>query len=174
GVYTYSLGELFGLRQPCMADAGPLFVSAIEELGAGVPSPVEAARILVYHCLCAVIEGAGSQAALRGLVSELGRTVYGKQGDLILAACGNRDVIGWYATLDYVPHEVEAGYLGPGEADHILAETDREVLSFARSWLREHCATPFDPAWQTAIVTALAQAIYDERAFDRLPILADA
>jgi hypothetical protein len=30
------------------------------------------------------------------------------------------------------------------------------------------------PAWRTANVTALAQAIYDERAFDRLPSLADA
>jgi hypothetical protein len=31
-----------------------------------------------------------------------------------------------------------------------------------------------DPAWQTSNVTALAQPIYDERAFDRLSILADA
>jgi hypothetical protein len=31
-----------------------------------------------------------------------------------------------------------------------------------------------DPAWQTSTVTTLAQAIYDDRAFDRLPILADA
>jgi hypothetical protein len=31
-----------------------------------------------------------------------------------------------------------------------------------------------DPAWVTSTVTALAQAIYDDRAFDRLPILADA
>jgi hypothetical protein len=32
----------------------------------------------------------------------------------------------------------------------------------------------FDPRWRTSDVTQLAQAIYDERAFDRMPILADA
>jgi hypothetical protein len=31
-----------------------------------------------------------------------------------------------------------------------------------------------DPCWSTRTVTALAQAIYTDRAFDRLPILADA
>jgi hypothetical protein len=31
-----------------------------------------------------------------------------------------------------------------------------------------------NPAWRTSNVTALATAIYDDRAFDRLPILADA
>jgi hypothetical protein len=32
----------------------------------------------------------------------------------------------------------------------------------------------FAPAWRTPTVAALTEAIYDERAFDRLPILADA
>jgi hypothetical protein len=34
--------------------------------------------------------------------------------------------------------------------------------------------TAVDPTWLTTNVVALAQAIYDERAFERMPILADA
>jgi hypothetical protein len=33
---------------------------------------------------------------------------------------------------------------------------------------------PLDPAWLTTTVQAIAQAVYTDRAFDRLPILADA
>jgi hypothetical protein len=31
-----------------------------------------------------------------------------------------------------------------------------------------------DPAWQTPQVIAVAEAIHEERAFDRVPVLADA
>jgi hypothetical protein len=37
-----------------------------------------------------------------------------------------------------------------------------------------HSLVPFDPAWRTSTVMALAAGVYEERAFDRLPILADA
>src|SRR5262249_18032232 len=45
--------------------------------------------------------------------------------------------------------------------------------------LRDISGNPFrpvtiNPAWRTSNVTALAQAIYTDRAFDRMPILADA
>src|SRR5262249_42219255 len=52
---------------------------------------------------------------------------------------------------------------------------DRVQLTF----LRDIVGDPFHPvtfklAWRTSNVTALGQSIYDDRAFDRLPILADA
>jgi hypothetical protein len=45
--------------------------------------------------------------------------------------------------------------------------------------LRDIFGNPFrpvavDPSWLTSTVVALAEGIYQERAFDRLPILADA
>lgn len=63
--------------------------------------------------------------------------------------------------------KLSADLLGRGES---LIQTDI---------LRCVVGNPFrpvtiNPAWQTSNVNALAQAIYEERAFDRLPILADA
>ena len=45
--------------------------------------------------------------------------------------------------------------------------------------LRDIFGNPFrpvavDPEWLTSTVVALARGVYDDRAFDRLPILADA
>lgn len=50
---------------------------------------------------------------------------------------------------------------------------------FPAQVLRDLFGNPFrqvtiDPSWLASTVTALARGIYDERAFDRLPILADA
>jgi hypothetical protein len=36
------------------------------------------------------------------------------------------------------------------------------------------CTAAFDPRWRTADAVGLARAIYEDRAFDRLPLLADA
>src|SRR5262249_39475603 len=44
----------------------------------------------------------------------------------------------------------------------------REVLA------NPFCPISFFPEWRTSTVLALAQGIYEERAFDRMPILADA
>jgi hypothetical protein len=61
--------------------------------------------------------------------------------------------------------------------DWTLARKKQEV--FLATLLRDIFGNPFrpvsfDPAWRMGNVLSLAQAIYDERAFERLPILADA
>lgn len=64
----------------------------------------------------------------------------------------------------------------PAGATDEARGAEREYQSML---LRDIFGNPFrpptaDPAWLTATVVTLAQAIYEERAFDRLPILADA
>jgi hypothetical protein len=77
---------------------------------------------------------------------------------------------------------VELGY----HAQPVLRSSDaHDIAPVAREWasqaalLRDIFDNPFhpvilNPRWLTSTVVALARGIYAERAFDRLPILADA
>lgn len=77
--------------------------------------------------------------------------------------------------------KIEEGTRGRGgdadfEADDRRDRAARKTLS---GLLREIIGNPFtpprfEPAWRTSTVVQLAQGIFDDRAFDRLPILADA
>ena len=53
---------------------------------------------------------------------------------------------------------------------HVVVRTSR-VLECVRE---DRHSVALDPAWLTSDVAALAGGIYEERAFDRMPILADA
>ena len=64
---------------------------------------------------------------------------------------------------------------GPGSFDGCEAEVRYELSGL----LRDVFGNPFrpvafDPRWRTADVMGLARGIYEDRAFDRLPLLADA
>jgi hypothetical protein len=66
----------------------------------------------------------------------------------------------------------------PARLGALMSVWDTELARQAGA-LRDIFGNPFRPvtlnaAWRTSNVTALAQSIYDDRAFDRLPILADA
>jgi hypothetical protein len=65
------------------------------------------------------------------------------------------------------------------EQDRPIPEKRAAEESAQAHLLRDVVGNPFrpltaDPAWLTSTVVALAEGIYAERAFDRLPILADA
>ncbi len=67
-----------------------------------------------------------------------------------------------------------AGYLATEEHDGRMSEERRQV-----ELIRDIFGNPFHPvaldrSWLTSDVVALAHGIYEEKAFDRMPILADA
>ena len=64
-----------------------------------------------------------------------------------------------------------ASYGKQGVAEDV---TQAEQVALARDILGPFRPVAPDPNWLTSTVVALARGIYDERAFDRLPILADA
>ena len=69
--------------------------------------------------------------------------------------------------------------VGYDEHDRPIPEKRAAEESAQASLLRDIFGNPFrpaavDPAWLTSTVVSLAEGIYAERAFDRLPILADA
>ena len=64
-------------------------------------------------------------------------------------------------------------------AEHSWSEDKGKEFAHQSDLLRDIFGNPFrrvalDPAWRSVTVASLAETIYAERAFDRLPILADA
>ncbi len=57
GIYSNSLGELCTIVKPIMSDVGPLFVSAMRELGKSKPSRREAAIVVIESALKRVSGG---------------------------------------------------------------------------------------------------------------------
>lgn len=63
--------------------------------------------------------------------------------------------------------------------DPVMLEAVEQEFSAQANLLRDIFGNPFrpiafNPAWRTATVKQLAEAIYEEKAVDRMPILGDA
>ncbi len=90
------------------------------------------------------------------------------------------DFVGPKAELFYLAaNPIEARMLEVLEQGHNADATVAAERVIHLGLLRDIFGNPFrpvslDPAWLTSDVLALARGIYDERAFDRTPILADA
>ena len=57
GIYSDSLGELCTMLEPIMSDVGPLFASAMKELGRPSPSRREAAAVVIESSLKRISDG---------------------------------------------------------------------------------------------------------------------
>jgi hypothetical protein len=72
------------------------------------------------------------------------------------------------AACSLVSRDPDAGLGGRERERAVQCQTVREVLG------NPFRAVALAPSWLTSDVVALATGIYEERAFDRMPILADA
>jgi hypothetical protein len=93
------------------------------------------------------------------------------------AALDARALVAWYPDPKPDSHNSMCISL-PESNKTYYAEWKAQLSDFARM-LRDIFGNPFrpvifDPAWRTSDVLLLARGIYEERAFDRMPILADA
>src|SRR5689334_9780765 len=80
----------------------------------------------------------------------------------------------WEASTE-ATKAVWTGTATPGTVDREGANSERAVQAVIFRDLFGNPFRPvaFDPRWRTADVLALARGIYEDRAFDRLPLLAD-
>ncbi|VTR92077.1 Uncharacterized protein OS=uncultured bacterium PE=4 SV=1 [Gemmata massiliana] len=77
--------------------------------------------------------------------------------------------VGWAPLVEGYWEAVECARVAGEERDEVaLCKLVREVFS------NPFRPVAFDPSWLTSTVTQLAERIYQERSFDRMPILADA
>jgi hypothetical protein len=121
-----------------------------------------------------VLEVAERYADGNASLKELKRARQQAEQALIRAAASAENVASavWHATMRSRPMTVSFELLrDPGNAPHFAA------------LVRDGFGNPFRPspplppavlAWNDGTVRCMAEGIYDERAFDRLPILADA
>jgi hypothetical protein len=95
------------------------------------------------------------------------------------AACAATDRTGFGAarevsrTLASIAGDAAAAR-GRDRTKAVLIEQQQQVRLVYDIFGNPFRPVTIDPAWRTTNVVGLAQAIYDERAFDRIPILADA
>jgi hypothetical protein len=90
------------------------------------------------------------------------------------------EIVGFYWELqDIQLEEQEAELVSEDDRCRAYAMGKNQADSLMTNFLRDIFGNPFrpvllDPAWLSSTVKQLAQTIYEERAFDRLPVLGDA
>ena len=177
GLYSYSLGELATLFAPIMADAAPLFESALGELEIPVPSTEDAIALLLGHIIRSIIEGAVSPyEGLHRLFHECYYPVreHERASHDWGESLGIRDFIGAYYSYDDFRDSPDGIGYGGRYGQEAANSLDSKVVELAAKWNRKLFRGEIDPRWLTSTVIDLAQVIDEERAFDRIPILADA
>ncbi|MCE9566337.1 MAG: hypothetical protein K8U57_30300 [Planctomycetes bacterium] len=178
GVYSYSLGELATARDPRWADCIRLFESAMEELESSIPDPTSAVDTLLECHVVRLVEGLTTAGEmLQELHAVEFALIYPSSAKVPPTALAPlQPFIDQYHIIEeiveYRSYREEQAL--PHPEDEGLGKAHAEVMSMAEAWCRSRWQPTLDLSWFTSTVVALAHGIATDRAFDRLPILADA
>ncbi len=129
GLGTPAIAELATMRNPTMAEAGPLFERVLQERGIQIPSREEAVWMLLRHYLQGI--AAGTTMPQEGLGLVMSQTFY--PGKLYETS---RELVGDSHDL---AHLIGAWY----EYDELYKSEDvmnlnAEVVKLAQDWVRHH------------------------------------
>jgi hypothetical protein len=75
--------------------------------------------------------------------------------------------------VERIPPEVD-GLRNRARDEAMRSEGDQQSALLRDIFGNPYCPVAIEPRWQSADTVALARGIYEDRAFDRLPLLADA
>ena len=165
GIYSPALGEIVTVKGANSYKLEAHFATALIELEIAPLTASEAIRELAAGYLVPLAEGACIPTE-------------------ICARCYDD-----YAAIEHrwrPPHkfqgEIEWGpiqkmvdfYYQHEYPDELIDQINEECIAFAVEWSRAYWRSIHPRAWLTATVRSIAAAIDRDRAFDRLPILADA
>jgi hypothetical protein len=177
GFYSYSLGELASQYVPSSEISEKLFASSVKELGLKLPGQAASVEMMLEADAIEVFEGRiVSDQLLERIREDYDKLfVFGRErGNSLQESI--REWVNYYYVFDQYR---EYGYLNTSR--DTFSEDDPEYIAllqafvlFSRNWILDRNRPFLQPHWRTSTVLGLAASIREERAFDRLPILADA
>jgi hypothetical protein len=183
GFYTYSLGRLGAIGDPrtCpMSEVEPLFASSLRDLEVELPGREEAIRILLRERLESVAEGAEAPSAwAMRFYPELYEPLFLRpwRPAAQLGPNESRELYNLWVEYDDLQIGIAEGDLEAAEGQRQFAAFEVRVLDTVRRWLRQSGLARFDATWldcNDGLVRKVAETIRELRAFEELPILADA
>ncbi len=142
GSYSPSLVELAETRHPILSTIGPLFETALAELGTGVPSRDQAVRTIARHHLARIVAGdTQPRDGLSDFMQDVYYPVYVRNEPVQLGdnVHGLQDFIACFWTYDHLD-DVLAEEFADGKVGEFggFKELERTVRRLAREWLSKN------------------------------------
>ncbi len=169
GYYSSSLGEIITASDENWIELNRRFAKVFDEIELTVPSQEDSVEELAAQYFIRIADRRATPFCISEIsyhdhagVESSYNPCHPLQGKVDWVPI--RTLIGYYHEYDY-PEEYR---------EKTNAMIDEECITYAKQWMCTYRLSLLDPAWLSPTVQSISLSIYRDRAFDRLPILADA